>query len=448
MQSVNSIQLHDEAILVDLHAHPSMKMALFRRNLARRYRVAPPGFWPFSMRTNFEKLATGGVDVLLSAIMAPEKPLLEDIPLLKLMRFTSRQAWRDLVEPTYFVASQTILREMEQQVEDYNLHKPQARRPVRVARSIDELDALVAQGPRGPIAIVHTLEGAHALEGAVCQRQASNGRSVSDNTARDEILSNLDSFFAQGVASITLAHFYPNRVVYPCFPFPGTVLSLARWRRVVSNFDLSQGLTSIGEEVVERMLDLGMLIDLTHCTPVARARVYEIVESQNKRGAVIASHVGVRALKPSPYCLEDWELRWMADHGGVVGVIFMNYWLGAHDRLGLDLIVETIDHIVDIAGIDSVAIGTDFDGFTDPPDDVVDATQMPRLTQHLLGQTLSGSKRRYPAEAVKQILGGNALRVLRAGWGRRISEDGPPIQGHNGRERVLAEASVDAKALA
>lgn len=438
MQSVNSQQLHDEAVVVDLHAHPSMKMALFRRNLARRYRVAPPGFWPFSMRTNFDKLATGGVDVLLSAIMAPEKPLLEDMPLLKLMQFTSRQVWQDLVEQTYFAASQTILREFEQQVADYNLGSPRPKRPVRVAHSVAELDAVVAQGSTGPIAIVHTLEGAHALEGAVCQRQAGNGSGGWERAARDEILSNLDSFFAQGVASITLAHFYPNRVVYPCFPFPETVLSLARWRRVVSSFDLSAGLTSIGEEVVERMLDLGMLIDLTHCTPVARARVYEIVKSRNKQAAVIATHVGVRALKPSPYCLEDWELRWIADHGGVVGVIFMNYWLGAHDRLGLDLIVETIDHIVDVAGIDSVGIGTDFDGFTDPPDDVVDATQMPRLTQHLLGQTRMGSERRYPAEVVKQILGGNALRVLRAGWGRRTSVDGAPHQGRDGREQLVS----------
>lgn len=439
MQSVNSRQLHEEAIVVDLHAHPSMKMALFRHNLARRYGVAPPGFWPLSMSTNFDKLETGGVDVLLSAIMAPEKPLLEDMPFLKLLRFTSRQVWQDLVEQTYYAASQMILRKMEQQVEDYNLSKPRTKRPVRVVRSADELDTVVAQGSKGPIAIVHTLEGAHALEGAVCQRQVRHSRGGSDSAARDEILSNLDSFFAQGVASITLAHFYPNRVVYPCFPFPETMLPLARWRRVVANFDLSQGLTSIGEEVVERMLELGMLIDLTHCTPVARARVYEIVESQNKRAAVIASHVGVRALKPSPYCLEDWELRWIADHGGVVGVIFMNYWLGAHDRLGLDLIVETIDHIVAVAGIDSAGIGTDFDGFTDPPDDVVDATQMPRLTQHLLGQTRSGSERRYPAEAVKQILGGNALRVLRDGWGRRNSVDRAPSRGHNGREQLPAQ---------
>lgn len=435
MQSKNSRQLHDDAVVVDLHAHPSMKMALFRHNLARRYGVAPPGFWPLSMRTNFDKLETGGVDVLLSAIYAPEKPLLEDMPFLKLMRVTSRHVWQDLVEPTYFAASQTILHEMEQQVEDYNRRLPRPHRPVQIVRSVNELDAAVGLGSKGPIAIVHTLEGAHALEGAVCQRQTRTGRRGYEGAVRNEILANLDTFFAQGVASITLAHFYPNQVAYPCFPFPETVLPLARWQKAVARFDLAQGLTDVGESVVERMLELGMLIDLTHCTPVARARIYQIAESQQRKSVVIATHVGARALKPSPYCLEDWELRWIADHGGVVGVIFMNYWLGAHDRLGLDLIVQTIDHIVDVAGIERVAIGTDFDGFTDPPDDVVDATQLPRLTQHLLGQTRPDTERRYPAAAVQKILGGNALRVLREGWGRRSSAEHAPEQRHNGREQ-------------
>ena len=439
MQPVQSTRLHDDAIVVDLHAHPSMKMALFRHNLARRWGVAPPGFWPLSMRTNFDKLQTGGVDVLLSAVYAPEKPLLADVPLLKLMRFTSRQAWQELVEPTYCAATETILRQMEQQVEDYNLQARGRRRPVRVAHSVAELDAAVEQGSNGPIAIVHTLEGAHALEGQLCQSQDRNGYRLSKSTIRDEILANLDKFSTRGVAAITLAHFYPNRVVNPCFPFPETMLPLARWRKVVANFDLSQGLTDLGEEVVERMLELGMLIDLTHSTPVARARIYEIVASQHKQAAVIASHVGARALKPSPYCLEDWELRWIADHGGVAGVIFMNYWLGSHDRLGLDLIVETIDHIVDVAGIDAVGIGTDFDGFTDPPDDVVDSSQMPRLTQHLLGQTRSGIERRYTAAAVQQILGGNALRVLRQGWGRRDFAERATEQRHNGLEYLPAD---------
>ncbi|MEZ4768698.1 MAG: membrane dipeptidase [Caldilineales bacterium] len=433
MQSIDSHKLHNEATVVDLHAHPSLKMALFHHNLARRYGIAPPGFWPLSMRTNFDKLQAGGVDVLLSAAYAPEKPLLEDIPLLKLMRVTSRSVWQDLVEPPYFDATQTILREFERQIDSYN-HGRGWRRAVRLVRTVAELNDVLATGPAGPIAIVNTLEGAHALEGSLCNHEDRGGHPLSAGAIRDEVLSNLDSFFRQGVASLTLAHFYPNRVVHPCFPFPETVLPLVRWRKVVAGFDLSQGLTSLGEAVVERMLELGMLIDVTHSTPVARARIYQIVESKRKGAAVFASHIGARAFKASPYCLEDWELRWIADHGGVAGVIFMNYWLGAHDRLGLDLVAETIDHIVDVAGIDAVGFGSDFDGFTDPPDDLVDATQMPRLTEHLLGQARPGNVRRYSLEDVHKILGGNALRMLREGWGQRGTNQQPPVASHNGKK--------------
>ena len=197
-------------------------------------------------------------------------------------------------------------------------------------------------------------------------------------------------------------------------------MPLTRWRQVVAEFDLARGLTPLGEQVVERMLELGMVIDLAHSTPLARARIYQIVESLRKHGAVMATHVGAYALKPSPYNLQDWELRWLAEHGGMTGVIFMNYWLASHpDKLGLDLVARTIQHIVDTAGIDAVGFGSDLDGFTDPPDDLVDASQVPRLTQHLLGQTQSATARRYSDEDIRKILGGNALRVLREGWRRR-----------------------------
>jgi membrane dipeptidase len=88
----------------------------------------------------------------------------------------------------------------------------------------------------------------------------------------------------------------------------------------------------------------------------------------------------------------------------------MNYWLGErHQKNGLDSIVATARHIAEIGGIDSVAFGSDFDGFTDPPDDIKDVSQMPRLTAALLDAGFS------EADAGK-ILGGNMERVLRTGW--------------------------------
>jgi membrane dipeptidase len=170
------------------------------------------------------------------------------------------------------------------------------------------------------------------------------------------------------------------------------------------------------------MTELGMLIDVSHCTPAARRDVYQIVEQSGSDSLVVATHVGVHALNPTPYNLEDWEIRWIANHGGVVGVIFMNYWLVPYQTgLGLDAIAATIDYLVQVTGgsTEHIAIGTDFDGFTDPPDDLKDASELPRLTERLLAGFASSSRRNYTPDDLENILGRNALRMLREGWGRR-----------------------------
>jgi membrane dipeptidase len=153
-----------------------------------------------------------------------------------------------------------------------------------------------------------------------------------------------------------------------------------------------------------------MLIDLSHCTPPARKKVYEIV---GNRAPLMATHVGAYEINPSAYNLKDWEIKKIADGGGLVGVIFMNYWLMPHEtHRGLNFIARTIDHFVKVGGIDHVGIGTDFDGFTDPPDDIKDASELPRLTQRLIAEG-------YKAEEIIKIWGGNGLRVLREGWGKK-----------------------------
>jgi microsomal dipeptidase-like Zn-dependent dipeptidase len=154
---------------------------------------------------------------------------------------------------------------------------------------------------------------------------------------------------------------------------------------------------------------MGRIIDICHCTPPARARIYDIVGT---RRPLIASHVGAYEINPSPYNLKDWEIKHIADTGGLSAVILMNYWLMAHEtKRGLNFITRTIDHFRQVGGIDHVGIGTDFDGFTDPPDEVKDATQLPHLTQRLLAEG-------YSREAIEKIWGGNAVRVLHDGWGR------------------------------
>ncbi|MDT8304691.1 MAG: membrane dipeptidase [Anaerolineae bacterium] len=411
----DALRLHREATVVDVHAHPALKASLFRRSLASRGGPPAAAFSPFSLRTSFPRLEEGGVDVLFSAIHVPEARLLADVPLLRLLRLFAPGVWREIVTPSYFQATLNSLQTMEAQVE---AGVPGQKRYAQVVRNVAELDAVLAGGPDAPVAIVHTIEGAHSLQGEAAGKEVpGNGATAA---AEAEILANLETLAARGVALITLAHFYPNYVASPCFQFPEAMLRLARWRAALRQHDLTRGLGPVGETVVRRMFELGLLVDVTHCTPVARAEVYQIAEDEGADGQVVATHVGAQAINPSPYNLADWEIRWLGEHGGFAGVIFMNYWLMPHEtRLGLNFIERTLAHFIDAGGEEVAALGTDFDGFTDPPDDLLDASQLPRLTQWLSAARSSPAAPRYGEETIRKILGGNALRVLRAAWGRR-----------------------------
>jgi membrane dipeptidase len=119
----------------------------------------------------------------------------------------------------------------------------------------------------------------------------------------------------------------------------------------------------------------------------------------------------VAQLRNDPYNLTDDELREIAASGGAVGVIFMTYWLSPDEpKYGLEMIWKTIEHVHDVTGSwDHLMLGTDFDGFTDPPDDVRDASELPKVTQMLLDRGVA-------EDDVMKILGGNATRVLEVGW--------------------------------
>ena len=153
-----------------------------------------------------------------------------------------------------------------------------------------------------------------------------------------------------------------------------------------------------------------MLLDISHCTLKARKRIYELAEHHNAGECIFASHAGAFEVNRLSYNLQDWEIKWLADHGGVLGIIFMNYWISPIDsQLGLKYIEQTIRHIINIAGVETPAIGTDFDGFTDPPDEIVHMGQLPRMTAHL--RSIG-----YDDATITNFLGGNAKRLLLNGW--------------------------------
>jgi membrane dipeptidase len=150
------------------------------------------------------------------------------------------------------------------------------------AHSPEKLAEILGQGEGNPIAMIHCVEGAHSLNGK---------------------LENLDILFQREVAYMILAHFFENELVHPCYPWSESIEMLNCFR---GDRNIWLGLKPFGEQVVERMVELGMLIDVSHCTHPDRAGIYDIV---GNRTPIFASHVGAFEINPDPYNLKDWEIN-------------------------------------------------------------------------------------------------------------------------------------------
>jgi microsomal dipeptidase-like Zn-dependent dipeptidase len=368
--------------LTDIHAHPAMNAFLWDRDLRRHYWTGRT-FDPLASLTDFKMLEKGGVKVLWSSLHIPEPEFLR----CRLIRLVAHltAGGRRLLRQNAWDCLLVMMAEMERQV---------ARADgFDMARSNDELDTVLAAGKT---AIVHTVEGGHML---------SAGLAPDDVPGR---LARLEQLAQRGVASLTLAHLFPNDLAGHAEAIPAAQRTFPICR-LDTDVELSRGLTPIGRAVLERMVELRIVPDVTHCTPVARQEVYELVAN---RAPVIASHTGVQSMNPEKYNLDESDVGAIAASGGVVGVIFMPYWLDkAHPGPGLDAIWRTTDAVRGWSGgsWDHVAIGTDFDGFTDPPDDCDSEAQLPRVREMLEARGVTGND-------LEAVLGGNARRVLHDGW--------------------------------
>jgi membrane dipeptidase len=278
-----------------------------------------------------------------------------------------------------FEVTMEIMNHFEQAVEQA---KQKGWPDLVLARSLTELKNAQSAGK---MVMLHAVEGAHSLSGK---------------------LENIRKLYDAGVCMLTLAHFYENEATQTVGGIPSDKKFLWCFKK---EHEQTGGLSDFGKQVVQEMIELGILIDMTHCTPQGRKEIFEI--NQNRR-PLIFSHNGVSALNSHHMNPTDEEIKKIADCGGVVGIIFMNHWLAAGDQKnGLDLIVKTIKHLIEKGGIDSVAIGADFDGFTDPPDDLKNASEYPKLIPLLDSTGLS-------SEDIEKIFHKNAMRVFENGWGK------------------------------
>ena len=366
---------------VDLHAHPTMKTFYAGKDFTKSSKTSK-GFNPFTLRTNLPSLQAGGVGVIWSAIYVPEKPLIKDCKFIGAASFAVKHLRR-----TFKTAPKAMAVEI---IEHMNRTVAEARSKghnVVVAKSLSELEAARSTGDT---ALVHTLEGAHVLENDVAS---------------------VDYFASLGVASITLAHFYDNGIAPPVDSIPDDFI-LKRLGCFKAKEDLTKGLSATGHQVVERMYDIGMIVDLTHCTPKARADVYAIANERAR--PLVMTHVGAHSLNAHPMNPTDEEIRGIANTGGVIGVIFYSDWLVGHagvKRSGdtVEHVVDTVKHLVNAGGEDCVSFGSDFDGMTDPPDDLSEPSGFGVLADRL-------SRAGFNSGQVEKFMGKNAMRVLEAGW--------------------------------
>jgi membrane dipeptidase len=238
----------------------------------------------------------------------------------------------------------------------------------------------------GRVAILIGVEGGHAIENS---------------------LERLQELYARGVRYLTLTWNNGN-------DWAGSSIGVEGTR--------TGGLTAFGETVIREMNRLGMLVDVSHVSSATLADVLRV-----STAPIVATHSCARALNDHPRNLTDAELRAIAAAGGVINVNFYSrfldpvYLAAAKDLDGraarkqaamlpvtpLSVLVDHIDHIAQVAGIDHAGLGSDFDGISALPKDMQDITALPRLAQALLD-------RGYAAADISKILGGNMLRLMGA----------------------------------
>lgn len=250
-------------------------------------------------------------------------------------------------------------------------------------------------------------------------------------------LGNLEALYNRGVRYITLT--WNNSTPWATSAADETNPEGAK------NSDGKNGLTAFGKEVVKKMNRLGIMVDISH---VGEQTFWDVIATSTK--PIIASHSSVYALCPHLRNLKDDQIKAIAKNGGVIQINFNSGFIdptvepketlfiekhkseidslaktGIHIyyaeeamyrkysdeanaiRAPFDFVIQHIEYVINLVGVDYVGIGSDFDGILQPPKQLDDVTDYSKITKAL-------KEKGYGEEDINKILGGNILRVLKA----------------------------------
>lgn len=230
---------------------------------------------------------------------------------------------------------------------------------------------------------------AFAENAADIRRNRAEGRlsallSIEDGRLLDGDLSGIDRLREMGIRIVGITWNRPN-----CLGAP-------------NSGGVSPGLTPFGRDAVVRMQEKGMLVDVSHLSDQGFYDVAALC-----RGPFVATHSNCRAVCPHPRNLSDDMIRTLADHGGVMGLNFMPEALCREDEEmtgRISRIVEMACHIKRVGGVETAALGTDFDGFTGSQE-ISSCAELSRLPDAL-------KKGGFTESEIEKLLFQNALRVL------------------------------------
>jgi membrane dipeptidase len=306
------------------------------------------------------------------------------------------------------------------------------------ARANREIDTLYAVAARNPARMMLVRTPAD-LKKAVKQQKLGAMLGVEGGHMIEDRLDYLDSLFKRGVRYMTLtwnnSTSWATSAMDESKPIPEHSLMPER----------KKGLTDFGKQVVKRMNELGMIVDVSH---VGEQTFWDAIQTTTK--PVIASHSCAHALCPVFRNLKDDQIRAIAKNGGVV---HLNFYSGFVDpnfmardsafrekhkaeydsllklnpepyfaqqklsvkyadevqsmRPPMSMLLDHLDHIVKLVGVDHVGMGSDYDGTNSVPRQLDDVTAYPLITEELV-------RRGYSKKDVRKILGENFMRVFEA----------------------------------